>query len=72
MLVRGEHRLLGSSDEVSGPQLLGVAIFGGLQGFGDGSLTAFYSGCSGLGFGELYVDLPGIDLSFFGVVDAVP
>ena len=72
MLVHGEHCLLGSGDEVSVPQLLGMAIFGGLQGFGDGSLTTFCSGCSGLGFGELYVDLPGIDLSFFGMVDPVP
>ena len=30
LLVRGEHPSLGSGDEVGIPQLLGVAIFGGL------------------------------------------
>ena len=70
--MRGKHPLLGSGDEVGIPQLLGVEIFDSLQGFGDGSLTVFYGGCSGLGFVELHVELPSIDLNFFGSVDAFP
>jgi hypothetical protein len=43
--MRGKHPLLGSGDEVGVPQLLGMVIFGVLQGFGDGSPTAFCDGC---------------------------
>ena len=49
-----------------------MAILGGLQGFDDGSLMAFSGGYSGLGFGELHVEIPGVDLGFFDMVDAVP
>ena len=32
---------------------------------------AFYGGCLGPCFGELHVELPGIDLGSFGLVDAL-
>ena len=72
MVIYGEHPSHGSGDEVSSAQLLEVAVFGGLQGFSDSSSTAFSSSCSGLGFIELYMELPGIELGFFDVVDIVP
>ena len=64
--------MLGSGEEVGVLQLLGVAVFGFLLGFDDGSLAALGDGCLGLCFGELHVELPGKDLGFFGSVDALP
>jgi hypothetical protein len=72
LFVHGEHPLLGSSDEVGVLQLLGVSVFGCLQGFSNGSLAAFCGGCSGMRFGELHVELPGTNLGFFGSMDALP
>jgi hypothetical protein len=69
--MHGEHPSLGSGDEVGVLQLLGVSIFGYLQGFSNGSLAAFCGGCSGMHFGELHV-LPSIDLGFFSSMDALP
>jgi hypothetical protein len=69
--MRGKHPSLGSGDEVGVLQLLGVVVFNFLQGFGNGSLTAFCSGCSGLCFSELHVELPGVDLGLLGMVDIV-
>jgi hypothetical protein len=70
--MHGEHPSLGSGDEVGVLQLLGVSVFSDLQDFGNGSLTTFYSGCSGMRLGKLHVELPSVDLGFFGSVDAIP
>jgi hypothetical protein len=43
--MRGKHPSLGFGDKVGIPQLLGMAIFGILQGFSDGSPMAFCDGC---------------------------
>ena len=68
----GGHPSLGAGDEVGVLQLLGVSVFGGLQDFCDGNLAAFHSGCSGMCLGKLHMELPGVDLGFFGSVDAIP
>ena len=70
--MRGKHPLLGSGDELGVLQLLGMAVFGFLQGFGNSSLVAFCDGCLGMRFGELHVELSGVDLGFFNTVDALP
>jgi hypothetical protein len=68
----GGHPSLRASNEVGVLQLLGMSVFGGLQDFGDGSLAAFCGGCSSVCLGELHMELPGVDLGFFGSVDVIP
>jgi hypothetical protein len=70
--IGSEHPSLGSGDEVGDPQLLGVSFFGSPKGFSESGLAAFHDGDTGLCFGIVDMESPGIYFGFHGAGDAVP
>ena len=68
----GKQPTLGPCDKIGILQLLGVPIFGLLQGFRHGSLMTFCDYHIGMRFSELHLEHPREDLGFLGSAEVHP